>query len=381
MAQSPQSQLIVVGDHTLNLCSSAELIGKYVKYYVRTTATQETQEPARTPVNAFEIMMAASRSASKKSAQLPFVSNVRNNKDKMYNDVLLFVQNKSLKWQSSEISSGTAANCVSVLRDALWYIDRMHDTLNERSCKIPEVFSQFIGYNKPESHKHRKRPCQSMSREELLSHSRSLFACLSNPFWSRQMWQTLKKDVEQLSRSLASYADMLLDKRAQIQEIHSSKTTSRNIADNLAVSYIDKCHRLSPILSSISDAISQIEPNTPLDLRPLLPDDRRRRYEWTQILQQGIQVPIVHVQYSSGSNIGDLHWIWQCTAANIDDALKICHPIIENLKKNIPQFHTRAMRKDAFELFGLVSPNTKKSVVRRLYKELVCDSSASTNLS
>ena len=57
----------------------------------------------------------------------------------------------SLKWQISEISSGTAANCVSKLRDALWYIDGLHDTLNERSCKIPEVFSQFIRYSKPES--------------------------------------------------------------------------------------------------------------------------------------------------------------------------------------------------------------------------------------
>ena len=39
------------------------------------------------------------------------------------------------------------------------------------------------------------------------------------------------------------------------------------------------------------------------------------------------------------------------------------------------------MRRDAFELFGLVSPKTKKSVIRHLYKELVCDSSASVNLS
>jgi len=70
-------------------------------------------------------------------------------------------------------------------------------------------------------------------------------------------------------------------------------------------------------------------------------------------------MPIVHVQYSPGSNIRDLHWIWQYTAENIDDALKICHPIIENLKQDIPQYHTRAMRRDAFELFGLVSPKTK----------------------
>jgi len=121
-----------------------------------------------------------------------------------------------------------------------------------------------------------------------------------------------------------------------------------------------------------------MQPNTPLELRPLLPNDRRRRYEWIQKLEDGLQMPTVYVQYSPGSNIGDLHWIWQCTAENIGDALKICHPITENLKKDIPQYHTQAMRRDAFELFGLVSPNT---VIRHLYKELVCDSSASVNLS
>jgi len=299
----------------------------------------------------------------------------------MYNDILSFIQKSSLKWHSSEVSNGTAARCLSSLRDALWYIDGMHNTLNERSCKVPTVFNQFTGYNKPENHRHRKRTCHSMSREELLSHSRALFASLSNSFWSREMWLPLKKDLEQLARSLASYADLLLDKRARIQSIHSSKEVIRNVAEHLSVSYMDVYHRPSPILSSISDAITHIEPNTPLDLRPLLPDDRRRRYEWIQILKQGLDVPIIHIQYSPGSNIGDLHWILQRTATNIDDALKSCQPIIEKLKKDIPEYHTRAMRRDAFELFGLVSPSTKKSVVRRLYKELLCDSSAPANLS
>jgi len=46
---------------------------------------------------------------------------------------------------------------------ALWYIDGMHDTLNERSHKIPIIFSQFTGYKKPESHRHRKQAIQERS--------------------------------------------------------------------------------------------------------------------------------------------------------------------------------------------------------------------------
>ena len=185
MAQSQESKFVTVGDFTLNLCSAAELIGKYVKYYVTGSVTITQQESSKAPVNAFAVMMAASRAASKASSEMPFVT-VQNSKDKMYNDLLSFVKAKSLKWNSSEISSGIAARCLSTLRDALWYIDGIHDTLNERSCTVPAVFNQFTGYNKPEIHKHRKRACHSMSKEQLLSHSRALFTCLSNPFWARE---------------------------------------------------------------------------------------------------------------------------------------------------------------------------------------------------
>ena len=38
------------------------------------------------------------------------------------------------------------------------------------------------------------------------------------------------------------------------------------------------------------------------------------------------------------------------------------------------------MKRKTFEMFGLATPSTKKSVLRHLYKELVSDNSASTNL-
>ena len=126
MAQSLDSKLVVVGDHSLNLCNAAELVGKYIKYYVRTNVTITLEEPAKTQVNAFEVMMAASRICA--TQQLP-ITNARNSKDKMYNDILSFIQMRSLKWHSNEISSGAAARCLCTLKDALWYIDGMHDTL------------------------------------------------------------------------------------------------------------------------------------------------------------------------------------------------------------------------------------------------------------
>jgi len=64
-------------------------------------------------------MMNASRTASKNSGQLPFIANAQNNKGRMYNDMVSFIQKSLRKWQSSEISDGIVARCVSTLRDAL----------------------------------------------------------------------------------------------------------------------------------------------------------------------------------------------------------------------------------------------------------------------
>ncbi len=225
---------------------AVEVTGKFIKYYVKayecSNQVQQPQETETETINAFEVMMSASAMPTH-----PPMTSARNSKDRLYNDILLYVQSRSLAWDCSEVRSGIAARCLTTLRDALWYIDGMHDTLNERSCNVPAVFDQFGGYNTPQQHKHRKRMCHSMSRDELLSISRSLFGCLASRFWSQLAWFQLKKDVEQLARSLASYADLLLDKR---QVIHSSKEVPRNIGDNLSVSYIDVCDNPSPILSA-----------------------------------------------------------------------------------------------------------------------------------
>lgn len=47
MAQSHDSKFITVGDFNLNLCSAAELIGKYIKYYVIASVTISNRNQLR----------------------------------------------------------------------------------------------------------------------------------------------------------------------------------------------------------------------------------------------------------------------------------------------------------------------------------------------
>ena len=39
---------------------------------------------------------------------------------------------------------------VRALCKLLWYIDGRHDTFSARFCNIPDIFSKFQGFNRPE---------------------------------------------------------------------------------------------------------------------------------------------------------------------------------------------------------------------------------------
>ena len=142
--------------------------------------------------DAFQIMLNANTKFN--TAKLPPKVTVFCEKDTMYNDLLLLLETKELCWKSEEVQNGTATLALQTLRDALWYIDGMHKTLNERSCMIPKCFEQFTGYNRPEQHQHKKRCHTSMSRDILLAHPQALFGCLHNQFWGRATWSTMKND-------------------------------------------------------------------------------------------------------------------------------------------------------------------------------------------
>ena len=148
-----------------------------------------------------------------------------------------------------------------------------------------------------------------------------------------------------------------------MQDVHESNEVIRDIGQNLSVQFTGVRLSPPPYLDLIYQAIETAGSNQPIELDLLLPSDRRRRYKWLMDLKQGLQVPLVHVLYAPGVNVGNLNWLWHSTATNIDNTLQTTQPLIEELKKKIPQYHTQAMRKAMYDKFGLVMPTTKKVCV------------------
>lgn len=95
-------------------------------------------------------MRNAQRELSKK--QMPNLVEPRTKKQKLWNDVIKFLEVKNCKWKSAEVSS-YGSNLVQAITNVLWHIDGQHDVFKKQSLPIPSIFTN---YNRPDLSKHRK---------------------------------------------------------------------------------------------------------------------------------------------------------------------------------------------------------------------------------
>ena len=201
--------------------------------------------------------------------------------------------------------------------------------------------------------------------EVVHSHSQRLFQNLQAGFWDRPEWRSFKQKVEILARSFQKYCDYLNAKKQRTFANHHSPQQICSIENSLTVQFVQQRHTVASLLQPLCTSIADAGLDSPVFLQDagVLPDDRRRRYDYMESVKGGLDVPIILVTYSAGGTHGNLHWAWNTSADNISSALQSCQPIIERIKQEIPQFHTREMRKVAFEKYGLITSSVKKAVL------------------
>ena len=113
-----------------------------------------------------------------------------NQKQKVGNDVINFLEGRQLTWQRSEVE-GVEEAFVKDLVDTLWYMDGHNDVLRNRSHEIAKSLQQFTGYIVPEASKHRKRKLQNLFEFTLREFSNRLFTYLPGTYWERGGWKSL----------------------------------------------------------------------------------------------------------------------------------------------------------------------------------------------
>ena len=141
----PSKDNLSVLNPTESLTGACSIFGSFVKFVVELQSTN--LDTSRISTNVFSILMAAQRSLHElEKSGLPRTVTERTQKDRLYNNLIQFSKEQGLKWRDP---SSIGASFLKKLMNILWYIDGHHDVIGERSSKIPDVFSQFNGYNCP----------------------------------------------------------------------------------------------------------------------------------------------------------------------------------------------------------------------------------------
>ncbi|XP_019856375.1 PREDICTED: uncharacterized protein LOC109584906 [Amphimedon queenslandica] len=81
--------------------------------------------------------------------------------------------------------------------------------------------------------------------------------------------------------------------------------------------------------------------------------------------------------YTPGSNIENFHFMCKTFETNPAVRSEKSQPAIEEAKRDVSIYHTRAMRRAVFQKFGLVSSSVKPMILQYFYQDLTGDQSAS----
>ena len=90
-----------------------------------------------------------------------------------------------------------------------------------------------------------------------------------------------------------------------------------------------------------------------------------------------LKVPTILLVHSCGNKFGNSHFLWQVPDSSLVEAIQKSQAVIEEIKVNLPVFHSRQMRQEFIRKFGTVSSAVKPAVLRYFYHDLTGDFSTS----
>ena len=117
----------------------------------------------------------------------------------MKNDILDMLKKYKVGWTAVNAPS-LGTQFINTVAECLWLLDGNHHTLESRGYAIPKIFQVFSDYNKPETHKHKRRHAESLSVSLLTEQSVSLLNLTEMSFMKSNPSKT------EFSRNLKNFA-------------------------------------------------------------------------------------------------------------------------------------------------------------------------------
>ncbi|GAQ92919.1 hypothetical protein KFL_012020010, partial [Klebsormidium nitens] len=355
--------------------------------------------------NAFDLLRSGSRRVSAPGLP-PRVESPTNNKQKVHNAVLDLLAERSCLFKGECIES-TGKAFVSTLTSLLWYIDAAHDRINTevgRACATPEglagsgvstarsrgrsqqgiptAFSRFQGFDDWQ----RKQKGRSVVREAKLSElEEELYRFIpTGDSWGsgQDQWAEFKAELSDLADVVHSYRMYLRSQRESVEQRHESSTPSRQVGTHGTCRTVEGSATRSPAIvdayRQLQAALTVLPDYEYLDLAPFTdPLDKRVRYQFLKRLV--LPFPVSLLRFDPGGGAGALAFVWRlpartserCSSENCTKQARV----VSQLDKQMPEFHTRAMRREFKELMSGVS-GVNDQVARFVYRLLSGDQSA-----
>lgn len=175
IAQSKDNFSAVEKGHSVvDVC---RMFGCFVKFIVTLSSAAD--------VHTVQVSKRRREDPAIRNGDLPSTVRVKNGKDKLYNEILGWLSGKELSWRDP---TKHGKPFVQDLCKVLWYLDGHHQVFASRSCPIPALFSQFVGFNRPELSKHRKRSMSNLSRDKIDEFSTMLQDYSMSSWMQQEEW-------------------------------------------------------------------------------------------------------------------------------------------------------------------------------------------------
>lgn len=95
-------------------------------------------------------------------------------------------------------------------------------------------------------------------------------------------------------------------------------------------------------------------------------------------MEKGVSVSTVLYTYTPGGSILNHHFIWRLPDDySVDAAVSKNQQVVSKLQESLPIYHTRAMKQEFVNQFGLLMTNTKPYMLRSIYQHLTNNASSS----
>ena len=163
----------------------------------------------------------------------------------------------------------------------------------------------------------------------------------------------MKTDVESLAQCLSQYTDYLECSKKREVSNHYSKLPVHEVAENIIFQFLPVSKTKESSLLELQTRLEQVSDFQDVAIEDVLSIvDFRAKYNLiSTIKSNSFPFPTALLSYSHGNNVGNLHFIWKVPSAD-ETSFSEIQKVTETIKRSNPIFHTRAMRKEMFNVFG-----------------------------